>query len=324
MPVTDGAWKFDASKARASDRSGPNPSSSSTRPSAPTEAGRTWPRARREQKRAPMPSGPSSHFCAGSARKSTSRSSTSSAIAPTDWAPSSATRAPAWWAIRASLGRAVAGRSTSRRARRAPVGDDRRAPLDRVHRRVVVDRRDVHDSDLDPSPLGQVAHRGDHGRIFQARRHEPIAGSPVDRPEGRVDAVGRAVGQRHRVDVGVDDRGDARPRLVEPHERVLEIRLVGPAGGELPLGKLRHGGCRFARDGPGRAGVQIDAGARRGQSLADGHQLGVVRHEGADHGFRMIPAMPQRPAQTDPCHGPCPMAAVAGGGKPAARGPAAP
>ena len=51
--------------------------------------------------------------------------------------------------------------------------------------RVVAAVADVDEVDLDPEPGAQVVQRPDAARVLEARRHGPVAGSPVDRPARR-------------------------------------------------------------------------------------------------------------------------------------------
>ena len=92
------------------------------------------------------------------------------------------------------------------------------------------------------------------------------------------------------VDVRREDRRDARPRLGEALEEVLEELGAGAAGPDLPALELGHRGGGLGGDGAGGAGVQVDPRADRRERLADRRHLLVIGHERADHG-RMIAAM---------------------------------
>ena len=113
-----------------------------------------------------------------------------------------------------------AGRPQDVRDRDEPgVGRDRR--IERSERPFVVavvagvDERDVH-----AIPVAQRVQRAGRAGVLVGGRHRATAGPPVGQQRRGVHPVGRGMGQRDRVDVGPDHRGDPGPRLRHPRQRL--------------------------------------------------------------------------------------------------------
>jgi hypothetical protein len=71
-------------------------------------------------------------------------------------------------------------------------------------------------------------------------RHDPVARSQVDRPDGRVHRARRRVGDRDLVDVRADHGGDGAARLGEPLEEAVPVVHRRAADSELVLDDLGH------------------------------------------------------------------------------------
>ena len=96
--------------------------------------------------------------------------------------------------------------------------------------------------------------------------------------------------QRDPGRVGGEQRSDRRPCLGHPLEQLREAVHVPTTDEELVLGHLGHRGHRLGRQRTDGPGVEVDAGAERGQGLANRGETLRVGREGGDHG-RMIPTM---------------------------------
>ncbi len=162
---------------------------------------------------------------------------------------------------------------------RPPAAASRSAASVCVVVAAVADRR-FHD--LDAQPVAEHRKWPGDARVLERRGDRAVAGPPVDRSEGKVDALGGGVGQGHQVHVSAQDGGHHGAGLVHALEEFLKRIAAGAPDCKLSLRHLGHRRGCFGRDGAGRAGVEVDAcprrredGPERRQPLAVGGRVGV-------------------------------------------------
>ena len=157
--------------------------------------------------------------------------------------------------------------------------------LDGGERPVVVPAvADVHDVHDDPSPVTDHRERAGEPGVLVAGRHDAVAGTPVDRPDGGVHALRRRPGERDAVDGRPDHGRDHAARLVHADEQLLVRGGVRAPDRELPLRHLGGGARRLAGNGTARSRVEVDARGGGGQLVAQRADLDVVGEEGGHHG----------------------------------------
>ena len=231
MPTIDGRWNAGHSKRRASGWKTAVPAESTRLEARGSRRrpGAGGSRARGRTARAPIPSGPSSHFWAATAYASAPVASKSTRIAPTLCAPSTAMRAPRAWAssANAATGRTAPVVQVTCEATTSRVSWRHRGLERREGRRVVAAVTDVDEVDLDARAVAERVERPERTRVLEAGRHGAVAGPPVDRRGDRVHAVGRGVGQRDRRRVGGEHRRHRRARLGHPLQRLGRSRRRG-------------------------------------------------------------------------------------------------
>ncbi len=141
----------------------------------------------------------------------------------------------------------------------------------------------IGDRQIHSPPLAQCPERPERARVLQARSDRPVARLPVDRPRRDVHPVGGGMGQRDARRARSEDRRNRCPRLRHPLERVPPVVGVRAAGSKFPRLGLGHRPGRLARQRPGAAGVEVDAGGRGREGLAQGGDLLVVGEKRGYH-----------------------------------------
>ena len=89
---------------------------------------------------------------------------------------------------------------------------------------------EVRDLQPRPKPLADRPQPAEAAGVFEVRRHDPIAGFPVDRPGRHVHPVRGRVREGNMARVRPDDAGDRGPRLGPPLQSVPPEVGVGAAG----------------------------------------------------------------------------------------------
>ncbi len=227
-----------------------------------------------------MPSGPRSHFWAGTEYISTPSSPTRNGIAPA-----------AWGECRDAVDRhQEPGRPEHVRDRHEARARHNCA-IERAED-VVIGRVAIEggEPDVDAESLAKRVERPQAAGVLMGRRDSNVTGLPVDRPRADVHPVARGMGQGDLVELRSEHRRHGGPGFVDPDEELLVVRDVGPADVPLVLDELRQRCDRIDGHRAARAGVQLDPGCEGWEGRPDGSELLRVRHERGNHG-PMIRAM---------------------------------